>query len=253
MKTRYMKKGLALCLGLAAIAGPARATLITELGILDLTANGGINPATGAAWKGGDTYRFAFITSGTTLATSTNIDDYNAFVQAQAAASTSFSNLGTATWKIIGATDTTDVFSNTGTTTSGGESVFLLNNELFATNYADLWDGTAENRLDRDQNGDARPKDSPIWTQWNAVWTGLNGDASTSGNPLGNNGDVRHGLMSAESNFWINRSSNSGSTYSLAVYALSAPLTIVPEPSTMILLGTGLLGLLARPRRSANP
>ena len=35
-----------------------------ELGMLDLTSNGGINPATGAPWAEGDTYRLAFYTSG---------------------------------------------------------------------------------------------------------------------------------------------------------------------------------------------
>ena len=226
------------------------AVLEGELGILDLEANGGINPATGVAWKAGDKYRFAFITSGTTLANSTDIATYNTFVQNQAAASTSFSNLGDATWKVIGATATTTVFTNTGTTTSGGESVFLLNNELFATDYADLWDGNAENRLDRDQNGNARPKNTPIWSSWNAVWTGLNGNGTTNSDPLGGDtgGNVRHGLMSDAQQMWLTRSSNAGGTYSLPVYALSDELTVTPEPGSLALLGLGGL-LVARRRR----
>ena len=45
----------------ASVPAPVSAggELTSELGILDLTANGGINPATGAAWASGDTYRLA--------------------------------------------------------------------------------------------------------------------------------------------------------------------------------------------------
>ena len=39
----------------------AQLPLTSQLGILDLTANGGTNPSTGAAWKDGDTYRLVFI------------------------------------------------------------------------------------------------------------------------------------------------------------------------------------------------
>jgi len=59
---------------MALFVGTANAALTTELGILNLAANGGINPATGAAWAAGDTYRFAFTSSGVTTATSTDIN-----------------------------------------------------------------------------------------------------------------------------------------------------------------------------------
>ena len=66
--------------GLVLTAASANAALTSQLGILDLTANGGINPATGVDWEAGDTYRLAFVTSGTILGTSTSIATYNAFV-----------------------------------------------------------------------------------------------------------------------------------------------------------------------------
>ena len=63
------------------ISSSASAVLVSQLGVLDLSANGGINPATGNPWQAGDTYRLAFVTSATRNATSTDINDYNSFVQ----------------------------------------------------------------------------------------------------------------------------------------------------------------------------
>ena len=56
-----------------------------DLGVLDTEANGGINPNTGVAWVVGDTYRLVFCTEDVYQATSTNIDVYNAYVQAASA------------------------------------------------------------------------------------------------------------------------------------------------------------------------
>lgn len=69
-------------------AGTAGGQLKCEIGLLDLAANGGINPATGSPWQAGDQYRFVFVSSATRDATSTNIADYNAFVQDLANAAT---------------------------------------------------------------------------------------------------------------------------------------------------------------------
>ena len=101
---------LPLVLAIAAVAMAAfaftttssNAALIGQLGVLDLTANGGINPATSSPWQLGDQYRFAFVTSTTRNATSTVIADYNTFVQN--AANASSLGLSGATWKVIGST-----------------------------------------------------------------------------------------------------------------------------------------------------
>jgi hypothetical protein len=102
-------------LGMLVIMAPAHAQLVSQLGILDLDANGGINPTTGVAWQVGDTYRLAFVTEGTTLATSTDIATYNAFVQNAADNSSTFGNLGSVTWKAIGSTATVNAMANTAT------------------------------------------------------------------------------------------------------------------------------------------
>ena len=69
----------------AMTAVSANAGVAGELGILDLTANGGINPNTGVAWQVGDQYRLAFHTDGTIDATSNDPGVYDAFATAEAA------------------------------------------------------------------------------------------------------------------------------------------------------------------------
>ncbi|MEN8774424.1 MAG: hypothetical protein ABF379_07155 [Akkermansiaceae bacterium] len=66
------------------ILSPASAQLAGQYGILDVTANGGINPNTGVAWAQGDQYRLAFHTDGTIDATSNDPSVYDNFATAQA-------------------------------------------------------------------------------------------------------------------------------------------------------------------------
>jgi hypothetical protein len=72
----YMALGIAT----AAHAAP----LQSQYGILDLTANGGINPNTGVAWQPGDQYRLAFYTAGKIVGTSNDPNVYDSFATAQA-------------------------------------------------------------------------------------------------------------------------------------------------------------------------
>lgn len=62
----------------------ASGALVSEFGILDLTANGGINPNTGNPWQAGDQYRLAFHTADGTPANSDDPAFYDAFATAQA-------------------------------------------------------------------------------------------------------------------------------------------------------------------------
>lgn len=141
--------------------------------------------------------------------------------------------------------------SSTNPNTDGiGEATFLLNSAVFATDYADLWNNAGSERLDITENGDARKgnyPDTPIWGTWTAVYTGTNGDGTTSSNELGDT-SVRHGLVNAEPQFWLSRSSATNTT-ELPVYAISEQLTITPEPGSIALLAVGGL-LVARRRRS---
>ncbi len=141
-------KSLNCALALAALTvltlpAPAEAQLVGQLGVLDpQNANGGTNPATGVAWAVGDQYRLAFYTSTKRDAVSTDIADYNAFVQGVAAGSVAFPELGSGTWKLLGSTQTVSAKQNTGTVTNDGIPIFVLDGTtLIARDSDDMWNG----------------------------------------------------------------------------------------------------------------
>jgi hypothetical protein len=249
MKMKFLLTAMAI-VALATVS--ASAGIIGELGILDSSANGGINPVTGAAWAVGDTYRLAFTTSGVTDATSTDIATYNTFVQDAADAA----GLGTG-WNVIGSTLDMDAKDNTGTNVGDGVATFLMDGVTKAfDNNADMWDGRIESSyyhdgeardhwgIFLDENGEMRSAE---------VFTGTqNSGVVDAARPLGNTNPEDLKITLGHSDFfrndrWILRW-NAPPTAELPVFGLSEVLTVVPEPATMILLGLG--GLVLRRRRA---
>jgi hypothetical protein len=264
MKSSHLLKGMLAIAGLVAFS-TSHAAVIGQLGILQSTANGGINPATGVAWAAGDTYRLVFVTSTTTTATSTDIADYNAFVQGVANAA----GLGSVTWSAVGSTATVAARDNTGTNPSSGTGVpiILMNGiTVIADNNADLWDGINATIL----GGGDRLVDPPrgIYFDENGndlgaddrVFTGTLGNGTASDQPLGADGNVSTGSMGAgfpaqfwgvgvdgQTTRWTEDFSFDG-TQQQEMYAMSEVLTVIPEPSSITLLGLGGLALLRRRR-----
>jgi hypothetical protein len=128
-----------------------------QLGVLNLTANGGINPNTGAAWKVGDKYRIAFHTNGTTVTTSNDPEYYNDFSTTEA---WTIPKLQGTYWKALitvnldgtttqalspkrHAKDNTGTGNLTGGSAQGGagEPVYVVNGTTcIARNNGDIWD-----------------------------------------------------------------------------------------------------------------
>lgn len=216
------------------------AQLESQLGILDLTANGGINPATGSAWQRGDTYRLVFVSSTTRDATSSSISDYNTHVQNAA----NSAGLSAVNWYAIGSTNTVDARDNTFTTNSDTDgAIFLMNgSEVVSDNLANLWDGAIDTRIDIDENGNNSSVSTPIWTPWTAVWTGTDNDGTASSSYLGGT-NVRLGLAKAELHFWESRSQASNSN-SLPLYGISEVLK-VGEPG-----GAGIIHVAGNPNEN---
>ncbi len=237
-----MKKVLASLLCLAFIASQANAATIGQLGILQDTANGGINPATGSAWKVGDTYRLIFLTSTTTTAASTEIADYNAFVQSAANAA----GYGSVDWFAIGSTLSVTARANTGTTAAGGVAFFDFNSTLIANNNADLWDSSIATTINYTELGDF-VADTQYYTGSDA-----DGEQASNGDYLGTT-VVRTGQTVPRAQLGRNRvdmtnqrwmiqfSSALGGSYPML--AMSEELTVVPEPASVFLLIIGLIGL----------
>ncbi len=251
--------GAAIGCALSLIAAtPALAALTGQLGILDLTANGGINPGTGEAWKYGDQYRLVFISS---VAVDPNdsamnsIDAWNAAVQTIANNATG-QNLSSVTWNIVGSTLAVDARDNTSTnpTVDVGHPIFAMNgSSAIANNFTELWDGTVPtNRPAWTENGD-HMDDVSAAVPWSL--TGTSGDGTADGSlylkDTSGGGSIRQG-RNQDSHHWINANitgANWTANEAFSVYGMSETLTVVPEPSAAVLLGVGGLALLRRRRK----
>jgi len=216
------------------------AAVIGQLGILTDAANGGTNPATGEAWKAGDTYRLVFLTSTTTTAGSTNIADYNAFVQSAANAA----GYGSVTWKAIGSTATVSAISNTGTSGTG-VGIFDFNNTKIADGYTDLWDGSIDSTINYTEAG-LLIADTQYYTGTDSNGLQANdGSASGTGRVLGGSNEVPPSVQLGRNRSdmtngrWMRQfSTTSFASTEYRMLAMSEELTVVPEPSSV---GLGLI------------
>ena len=235
-----------------------------QLGVLDLTANGGINPNTGNPWELGDTYRIAFHTLGTTQTISNDPEYYNSFATSQA---WEVPALQGAYWRAMVTVNldptTTQELSpkrhvqdNTGTgdLTGGagvggaGEPVYVVDGTTcIARNNADIWnawsnpfDGNAVIRVAPpissqnvhyspflDQNGNQTV--TPDNVHGKDVATGCN-SAGGHVNALGNTTDftsINRGNTNANNTGRIWVRFTDATTTPRSLYVISVPLTIV--------------------------
>ncbi|NNC87642.1 MAG: PEP-CTERM sorting domain-containing protein [Akkermansiaceae bacterium] len=195
----------------------------------------------------GDQYRLVFVTSATRDAASTDISEYNQFVETIADATPDLQALGT-DWYAIGATDTVDARDNTATnpTIEVGVPIYSVNGVRLADDYADLWDGFLAAAYTTDENGNEVS---------GLAWTGMhsNGVARTGG-ALGEAvGRIHVGELGneAQSGGWSgDGASRPDNTEQNHLYGMSALLTVAPEPSGALLSLVAIAAIGLRRRRS---
>ena len=134
---------------------------------------------------GGDTFRLLFVT-GTGNPTSSNIADYNSFVQAQAAAGHTDIQDYSAWFRVVGSTASTDARDNTGTTYTAadkGVRIYWLNGSKVADNYEDFYDQSWDDETDPRGADGATVTADQVWT--GSTHTGVEAFAGTTSRALG--------------------------------------------------------------------
>jgi hypothetical protein len=211
-------------------------------------AEAGIILQTPAGLNPGDQFRFVFVTDGSRDATSTNIADYDSFVNAEAGGATY--NGVVVNWLAIGSTDSVDAIDHVGQATA---PVYLSDGTLVTTSTtsAGLWFGTQVQLLHA-INLDLAAQPPPTFD--NFVWTGTNPFGTGFGGALGDPRAQVGSIIFSDASWVASGTDNSPGRRPL--YGISSILTVpqaVPEPSTLAMLGTALgAGLAigwARPRR----
>jgi len=213
--------------------------------------------ATPAGLAPGAQFRFLFLTSGTQAATSTDIGNYNTFVNSQASGATYEGSV--VSWKAVGSTATVNARDNVGGFGTN-VPVYLTNGTLLAgdlttgTSNKGLWSGSlfTTPTIGIDGNG----------VTTNFAFTGSNKDgtgltAKQLGASFVQYGDPTFNVSTFGWYFSVNGMPNSFAEH---FYGVSSELTVpnaVPEidPAGMgsvLALVTSALGLLERKRSRAR-
>ena len=113
-----------------------------------------LNPA---GFESGDSFRLLFLSADTRNATSSDIGEYNTFVQNLAANGHTAIRAYAAGFRVVGCTNAVDARDNTSTTGTPGVPIYWLNGPKIADDYADFYDGSWDNESnasDRDEDGE---------------------------------------------------------------------------------------------------
>jgi hypothetical protein len=197
----------------------------------------------------GSQYQLIFVTADTKAATSAEIGDYNTFVTDQAAALSS-KLPPDVTWYALASTETTDAKSNAILAgADDGIPIYNTHGELIANGISDLWEsninGKIQHAVKYDQFGDALPDETIVWTgsKSNGTKKYLPGSlAGPLGSPAPAESDDPHvvfGSSTSTTGTWMNRGGLVDFSEWHSLYALSSPITAIPEPGTPTLLCMG--------------
>jgi hypothetical protein len=205
-------------------------SLLAAMGLSSVRGMAAVLPPSGIA--PGSQYQLMFVTRDTRDGTSANIADYNEFVTSEAVLSSTLPQ--GVTWTAIASTSTVNAVDNA---PSSALPVFnTMGIEIVAANLY----------------GTVLPLSNPIaFDQFGAsvfhqnIWTGSNADGTVAiGHAMGSS-EPRVG-DALDPPIWLQAGIGVGLPASaLSLYALSSPITFVPEPSTLALAALGFAALVA--------
>ena len=197
--------------------------------------------ATPSGLSPGDQFYWVFITSAGSIATSTDISAYNTFVDNEAAAEDAWTAEVAGDWKAIGSTADDDARDNVGTII---HPIYDLNGNMIAMDGSDLWDGSIAYPIGTTQYGTTSGSSAHVWTG-----TQSNGTVATDAG-LGSSAPmIGENHPSDINKLWIEWKTYANNEANWPMYAISPVQTVVPSPSALWLLGSGLIGIVGIRRK----
>ena len=177
----------------------------------------------------GQSFRLLFVTSTTTVATSTSISTYNSFVRARAAANTHLSGFSSQFRALI-STQTVNARDNTATTGTG-VPIYWLGGAKVADDYADFYDGSWDSRAGKTETGGSFSGGS---------WTGSNANGTKHSTYYAGASSVQFGTLFGTISDPISHTFIGANTANVVrLYALSPVITVqAAKPRVSLSLGS---------------
>ena len=182
----------------------------------------------------GDQFRLLFTSSTSRNATSSDIEDYNTFVQGRAAVGHDDIRAYSAGFRVVGCTQAVDARDNTFTnhnSTYRGVPIYWVTGNKVADDYQDFYDSTwDEEDNPKTETGSPRPGGGTGYP-----FTGCNNDGTKDGtNALGTSGNVRVGRVGSDDNNenpLHNATVGVPRSYTRPFYGLSEVFEVIDAPS----------------------
>ena len=155
----------AVLLALAALVPVLPVSSAVAQEVVEVPRNSPLKPSGLSATQ--KEFRLLFVTSTARNATSSDIADYNSFVQGSAAAGYSSIRPFASQFRVVGSTNSVDARDNTSTTytsSNKGVPIYWLRGNRVADEYEDFYDGTWDSRSGKNQSGGGFSASSKIWT-----------------------------------------------------------------------------------------
>ena len=181
LRTLVTTAGLATVLLIVAVlAAPLAPPLQAQSTETTVPASWNLKPSGLAA---GDKFRLLIVTSTTRNAESTAISDYDTHVQNAVASANGHPDIRSHSsgFKVLGSTETVNARDHTETrTTDTSVPIYYLNGEKVADDYTDLYDGSWDSDVPRDESGEEIGEVGYyVEESTPTAWTGTENDGTT--------------------------------------------------------------------------